>query len=127
MTSKNAPALKARVMEYLDQHVGLRVYLRTMASDLGETERRVQQCMNVIMNDGMIPLNKLVTGQVWDVIRPVELDSPKPDSNSETNFVPKPRTNKDSRVLFEQVGSLKNGMLILEREDGVLFSAEELK
>lgn len=114
MPNTNHRDLKARVMEYLDKHIGQRVYLHTIASDLGDDSRRVQQAMNRIMKDDSFPLRSKVQGQAWEVLR-----TDKTDNNDQ-------KTKKEDKILFEQVRELKSGAVLLEREDGVLFKAIEL-
>lgn len=99
--------LKARVLQYLEHHRGERVFLSTMAMDLGEEPRRIQQSLSFINRQGQIPLRVVVKGHTWEV-----------GGSTTTAEI------ADTRKTYTEITTLKSGALLMERGDGALFKAE---
>lgn len=99
--------LKARVLQYLEGHRGERVFLSTMAMELGEEPRRIQQSLSFINRQGQIPLTAVVKGHTWEV-----------GNSKSTPNVP------DQRNRYIEITTLKSGAVLLERGDGTLFKGD---
>lgn len=104
--SENVRDLKARVMLYLDQHRGQRVFLSQMASDLNETGRRIQQTIAHIRTQNNYPIRTIVKGHTWEIAAD---NSPSP--------------SEDNTTKYTEVTILRSGAVLLERQDGALFKA----
>lgn len=102
---ENHRDLKAKVMQYLDQHRGERVYLNTMVEELNETPRRIQQALLHIKTQHHYPLESLVKGHTWQV-------------GANTKLV-----GDSSPTTYTEIAKLRSGALLLERGDGKLFRA----
>jgi len=96
--------LKARVMLYLDKHQGTRIYLTNMASELDEEPRRVQQCISHVKRQHNYPIEVVNKGHTWNM-----------------GYLENQKT--DNRTTYTEVTNLKNGGVLLERQDGALFRA----
>ena len=95
--------IKGKLLHYLTQKAGERIFLKDIAENLNESERRVQSAMNELKRGGE-PITVDVAGQAW-TYRP----NGKPD-----------------KPLYEYLTTTKSGELVLQGTDGTLLLAREL-
>lgn len=102
------------VTTYFETHENKACSIKQMSNELGYTERQIRASIaNKKFENGewASHLTVLVSGQVYKW---------HPESVSVTE------SSKQKTNLYEQIGTTKNGDLILQDEDGVLFRATEL-
>ena len=102
---ENQRNLKARVLEYLDQHRGERVFLTQMCQELNEEPRRIQQSLLHIREQHHYPIRNIIKGHTWEVAANTQL------------------VGDDSPTTYTELTKLKSGALLLERGDGKIFKA----
>lgn len=96
-------SIAATVMNYLDRHMGMRVYTATMAEELGMTKDQVTGAIYRLLQRKDFPVTRIAEG-VYEV-----------------------RPKSSSKRIFEELGrSKKDGTLIIEADDGTLYKATEL-
>lgn len=101
-------AVTARVLEYLDKHANQTLYLGDIASDLNLPERSVRDGMSRIIRDNRANAKERM--QVQSQGRAWLWKSSTAQS-----------ANQQSDTLFVQVYAGKNGVLLAEDENGVLY------
>jgi biotin operon repressor len=109
------PARSGPVFAYLEHRIGQAVHVDDVAADLGFTKQQVKSAVNNLRTTKGIPIETLVAGYSWRY-----LPNSKPSEDSPGNG-----SNHTKRI-FEEIGVTKTGLIILQDEDGNLFSAQEL-
>lgn len=113
-------SIRAALLTYLDRHVGQIVSLGDIVAATGLTPSQVQSNLSNIRNartdtgfDMAASLSVVTAGQQW-IWRPVP-SIPKP-----ANATP------PGKRMFEEVGTTRDGAIILQCEQGKIFKAVEL-
>lgn len=102
----NQRNLKAKVLQYLDQHRGERIYLQKMVEELNEEPRRIQQALVNIKMQHNYPIESIVKGHSWQV-------------GANTKLI----GESEPKKTYTEHAVLRSGALLLERGDGKLFKA----
>lgn len=111
-----------RVMKHFSEHPGVDLYLSDIAADLKLSPRQIQSCITNINHRTSWPnahpfrVQTVVRGQVYRY---------SPPSLKETLAEIKAEPPKKA-TLYQFVGAARDGTIVLERDDGVLFRASEL-
>ena len=102
--------IRHKLIRYLDSKAGQRVYADSIAVDLNEPVERVRAGINNLQRELGYPIDTFSTG-VYDV--------------RAGGLPPKGRPHRSDRI-FQEVGTTKDGGLVIESEDGKLYRATEL-
>lgn len=111
----------AALLRYLTAHPGGALYRAEIAADTGLTEERVRTGMANLRHSDKLgareALETVVAGQVWRW---------HPNKARTEPEVPEQRKPERARRIFEEVGTLKDGAIVQQDEDGNLYRAVEL-
>lgn len=100
-TRKRPVALSAPIREYADRHPGARVWLKDLVELTGGAPTGIQTVMGKLVGEGQAQV--VTRGNCWQIGKA-----------------------QQSGGLFEQIGTTKNGDLVVQDEDGRLFVAREV-
>lgn len=114
MTSRRV--VRPLVLNALLNHVGLPVTLEQLTSHMpvGTSPETVQSCVRNIMKDGELEITVLARGKTW------RLESPLRPIYCEAVPVSEPEPTT-SLGLFEQVGEMADGNLVVRDEANRLY------
>lgn len=113
--------IKPKLISYFRQHPGIDVYADDIMNALGETKERVMGGMTNIMNP-----NQRNSEAVREFAQHTEKRGTGVWRYRPPNILQGSERERPSKRLFTEVGSTKDGSLVLECEDGKLFMAEEM-
>lgn len=118
MTSRRV--IRPLVVEFLLERVGqpLNLVQITRGMPAGTSPESVQTCLRNIMRDGELEITVLARGKSWrleSLERPIHCEAPAPE--------PEPAT---SLGLFEQVGEMADGNLVVRDEANRLYVLQPL-
>jgi hypothetical protein len=122
------------VWEYLTDRPGEEIHLNTMHIDLGLTRNQIQQGMLYLVDRGLV--EPVIRGNSWRYLglKIDQVDSPEEDLPVVKAVASQPiaagalvQYVKTPGDLFEVVQCLKDGRLLLQDPDGVLYVAKKLE
>jgi hypothetical protein len=141
---RNRP-LTALLYEYLTSHPGVVVYVDTLVEYTGRTPEQIKVGVNNMLQNRphMKPLvDKVIQGQAWRYTpdgrvnsrrpsqRPtVPVNVPVPSTVTSASTTAEPATSNDdirtstSPRMFEEVGELPDGDLVIRDDDGIMYRA----
>jgi hypothetical protein len=132
-TKQTRQFIRDRVLKYITDRPGQVVYVNEILEAYPTFKLpSIQSAMHNITNDSRVPgLSVVVKSRAWTYTpnkpakEKVSVPAIEPESVTEKEPVKAEETSK-KRMLFEMIGSAKDGSLILECEKGDLYRATEL-
>lgn len=114
----DAPSIAHHVHEVLKRNIGTDVLVRDMVIETGLTKNQILGALQGLRSRRHLEITTIVPGHAYRytgrLLTPEAQTAPEP--------TPEPRQGKR---LFEEVGLLRDGTMIIQDGDGVLYRASE--
>jgi hypothetical protein len=99
-------SIQPAVQKYFEQHPGVTVYIDDLCSALDLRRQQVQTAVQRLMAKELLPLEVVHNGNAWTTKRRVE--------------------KKSNKTMFEEVGTARDGRVVIQAEDGSLWIATQI-
>lgn len=120
-------SVQPKVLDYLRRHVGQRVYLTDMVESLKFTDQQVRVAMNRMVQ--FEAARVVIRGQAWDSLAAPVGEVPADEVTEAVSPAETPVDTAEADLvgmMFEGIRILKDGSLLQEDENGVLYKATKL-
>jgi hypothetical protein len=95
-------SIQPAVQKYFEQHTGTTVYVDDMSAALDLERKQIQVAVTGLIRKGT-PIEVVHSGNTW-------------------RYGPK----QSSKSVYEEIGTARDGRVVLQREDGTLWVATQL-
>ncbi len=114
------PTIADKVFDYFNANKNLHINITEIAENVGFTVAQVLTAIGNLRNRGNVPIYTAVAGRVF-------MYSPIPGREIPKSTVADNKSGTKARgELFEYLATLKDGMLLLQGENGNIYRAEKL-
>jgi hypothetical protein len=100
------------ILKYLSDNLGLPVHTDDLIKNLGLTKDQIHSSIYNLKNRRGVDIETIIAGEVYRL--------------RGFDTAPKPAPAAVGKRLFEELGTTKQGVIVAQDQDGVLYKVEEL-